>query len=142
MKEVARKVRLLASPNVDSISINRDRYFHNAYTIDLPLDSMPDHIWQDIFEKEWKSSRHLWDRKLFIVGDKLRLATTVDDLEDKLDWISQIIERTNKDVEEYNQETEARETQVEDDARRRTAEEGRVSVDTIRDTIRKRLGTI
>lgn len=142
MKEVARKVRLLASPNVDSISINRDRYFHNAYTIDLPLDSMPDHIWQDIFEKEWKSSRHLWDRKLFIVGDKLRLATTVDDLEDKLDWISQIIERTNKDVEEYNQETEARETQVEDDARRRTAEGDRVSVDTIRDTIRKRLGTI
>jgi hypothetical protein len=142
VKEVARKVRLLASPNVDSISINRDRYFHNAYTIDLPLDSMPDHIWQDIFEKEWKSSRHLWERKLFIVGDKLRLVTTVDDLEDKLDWISQIIERTNKDVEEYNQETEARETQVEDDARRRTAEEGRVSVDTIRDTIRKRLGTI
>lgn len=142
MKEVARKVRLLASPNVDFISINRDRYFHNAYTIDLPLDSMPDHIWQDIFEKEWKSSRHLWDRKLFIVGDKLRLATTVDDLEDKLDWISQIIERTNKDVEEYNQETEARETQVEDDARRRTAEGDRVSVDTIRDTIRKRLGTI
>lgn len=142
MKEVARKVRLLASPNVDSISINRDRYFHNAYTIDLPLDSMPDHIWQDIFEKEWKSSRHLWDRKLFIVGDKLRLATTVDDLEDKLDWISQIIERTNKDVEEYNQETEAREIQVEDDARRRTAEGDRVSVDTIRDTIRKRLGTI
>jgi hypothetical protein len=142
VKEVARKVRLLASPNVDSISINRDRYFHNAYTIDLPLDSMPDHIWQDIFEKEWKSSRHLWERKLFIVGDKLRLATTVNDLEDKLDWISQIIERTNKDVEEYNQETEARETQVEDDARRRTAEEGRVSVDTIRDTIRKRLGTI
>jgi tRNA uridine 5-carbamoylmethylation protein Kti12 len=142
VKEVARKVRLLASPNVDSISINRDRYFHNAYTIDLPLDSMPDHIWQDIFEKEWKSSRHLWDRKLFIVGDKLRLATTVDDLEDKLDWISQIIERTNKDVEEYNQETEARETQVEEDARRRTAEGDRVSVDTIRDTIRKRLGTI
>lgn len=142
MKEVARKVRLLASPNVDSISISRDRYFHNAYTIDLPLDSMPDHIWQDIFEKEWKSSRHLWDRKLFIVGDKLRLATTVDDLEDKLDWISQIIERTNKDVEEYNQETEARETQVEEDARRRTAEGDRVSVDTIRDTIRKRLGTI
>jgi len=142
VKEVARKVRLLASPNVDSISISRDRYFHNAYTIDLPLDSMPDHIWQDIFEKEWKSSRHLWDRKLFIVGDKLRLATTVDDLEDKLDWISQIIERTNKDVEEYNQETEARETQVEEDARRRTAEGDRVSVDTIRDTIRKRLGTI
>ena len=142
MKEVASKVRLLASPNVDSISISRDRYFHNAHIIDLPLDSTPNHIWQDIFEKEWKSSRHLWDRKLFIVGDKLRLATTVDDLEDKLDWISQIIERTNKDVEEYNQETEARETQVEEDARRRTAEEDRVSVDTIRDIMRKRLGTI
>lgn len=142
MKEVASKIRLLASPNTDSINISRDRYFHNAYIIDLPLDSTPNHIWQDIFEKEWKSSRHLWDRKLFIIGDNLRLVTTVDDLEDKLDWISQIIERTNKDVEEYNQETEAREKQVEEDARRRTADEDRVSVDTIRDTIRKRFGII
>ena len=57
----------------DKIVIKKDHYFSNAYIIDRPLDSIPDHIWQDIFERQWKSSRHLWDRKLSVVGNKLRL---------------------------------------------------------------------
>lgn len=55
--------------------------------------------------REWKSGRHLWDRKLFVVGEKLRLVTTVNDIEDKLDWVRQVIERTNRDIDEYNQES-------------------------------------
>lgn len=142
LKEVAKKVKLLESPDADKIDISRDHYFRNAYVVDLPLDSAPDHVWLDIFDREWKSTRHLWDRKLFVIGNKLRLVTTIDDIEDKLDWISQVIERINKDIDEYNQETVARETQVQEETRRRTAEEDRMSVDAIRDTIRKRLGTI
>jgi hypothetical protein len=63
---------------------------------------MPDHVWQDIFERICKSSRHLWDRKLFVIGDKLRLVTTADEFGDKLDWIKQIIKETNKGIDEYN----------------------------------------
>ena len=101
MKEIATKVKLSKPFDVDKITIKIDRYFPNAYIIDLPLDSMPNHIWQYIFEQKWKSSRHLWDRKLFVMGDKLRLVTTVDEFADKLDWIEQIINETNRAIDEY-----------------------------------------
>lgn len=131
------KVKLSGLINADSIAISKDRYFADAYVIDLPLDSVPNHVWQDIFEREWKSSRHLWDRKLFVVGDNLRLVTAKDDVEDKLDWVKQVIERTNTLIDEYNRDEEAR-TQIEEGMRSRSLEDERMSIDTIRDSLRKR----
>jgi uncharacterized protein YlxW (UPF0749 family) len=66
------------------------------------------------FELEWKKSRYLWDRKLFVMGDKLRLVTNVDNINEKFDWVKKIIEQTNKIVEEYNRKAEARETEIEE----------------------------
>ena len=102
MDGIVKKVALLKPFDINKIDIKRDRYFSNAYIIDLPLDSMPDHVWQSIFEQKWKSSRHLWDRKLFVIGDKLRLVTSPDNFEEKLEWIEQVIEATNKAIDEYN----------------------------------------
>jgi len=111
MKEIAKKVKLSKPFDVDKITIKRDRYFPSAYIIDLPLDSIPDHIWQDIFERTWKSSRHLWDRKLFVIGDKLRLVTTAHEFGDKLDWIEQVIKETNKGIDEYDRMVQIEEMQ-------------------------------
>ena len=108
--------------------ISKDRYFADAYVIDLPLDSVPNHVWQDVFDREWKSSMHLWDRKLYVIGDNLRLLTTKDNIEDKLDWVKQIIERTNKLVDEYARQ--------EKDFRSSRVEEQRI-IDTIRNSLRK-----
>jgi hypothetical protein len=137
VKETASKVRLKRDINAATIPIRRDDYFPNAYIIDLPLDSVPNHAWQDILDREWKSSLRLWDRKLFVVGDKLRLVTTIDDIKSKLDWVKQVIEDTNRGIDEYNEETEAREAKEEED--RHTSEE-RLNIDTIRDNLRKTLG--
>jgi len=63
---------------------------------------MPGQVWQDIFERQWKSSRHLWDRKIFVMGDTLRLVTTANEFGDKLDWVEQVIKETNKTIGEYN----------------------------------------
>ncbi|MBS7636000.1 hypothetical protein KEJ37_01425 [Candidatus Bathyarchaeota archaeon] len=93
--------------DASKISIERDRYFHNAYIKDLPLEAAPNHIWQDIFEHEWKSSRYLWDGKLFILGDRIGLITTEEDFKEKHDWIEHIIDQTNKAIDEYNRSTEA-----------------------------------
>lgn len=141
MRDYLRKVKLSEPINVDSIAISKDRYFADAYVIDLPLDSVPSHVWQDIFEREWKSSRHLWDRKLFVVGDNLRLVTTKYDLEDKLDWVKQVIERTNTSLDEYNREEEARGQQIEE-MRNRASEEEKTSIDVIRDNLRRRFGAL
>jgi len=137
MRETVKKVKLLEPVDVDKITIKRDLYFRRAYIIDLPLDSMPDHVWQDIFEQEWKSSRHLWDRKLFVLGDKLRLVTTANEIEEKLDWIKQVIEQTNKGIEEYNREAEARRAQIGEQVKRQMLEE-EAKVEGIRNGLRRR----
>jgi len=136
MKEQTKKVKFLKPIDVDKITISRDHYFPNAYIIDLPLDSTPEHVWQDIFEREWKSSRHLWDRKLFVVGDKLRLVTSVNGIEEKLDWVKQVVERTNKRVDEYNLEAEARAAQIGEQMKKRVLEE-KARVERIRNRLRK-----
>jgi hypothetical protein len=140
MKEKIKEVKLLKPFDVDKITIKRDSYFPNAYIIDLPLDSMPDHVWQDIFERTWKSSRHLWDRKLFVLGDKLRLVTSVDEFEDKLNWIEQIIKETNKHISEYNRMAQEEEkARIKEEVEKQTLLKEKANIEMIRDNLRKRL---
>ena len=134
MSEKAKKVNLLKPFDASKISIERDRYFHDAYIVDLPLETTPDHVWQDIFDREWKSSRHLWDRKLFIVGDKIRLITTEEDFKEKLDWVEYVINQTNKAVDEYNRSIEvAKELEI-----KRTSWEDRAAIERMREILLKK----
>ena len=139
MKETVKKVKLLRPFDVDKITIRRDSYFPSAYITDLPLNSMPDHIWQDIFERAWKSSRHLWDRKLFVIGDKLRLVTTANEFGDKLDWIEQVIEETNKNIDEYNRLVQLEEeTRIKVGKQRQELWEEKARVERMKETLKKR----
>ena len=140
LKGVIKKVKLLKSPDFDKIDIARDHNFRNVYIIDLPLDSAPDEVWLDLFEREWKSACHLWDRKLFVMHNKLRLMTTIEDIEGKLDWLIQVIERTNEDIDKYNEELVARDTELQN--RSLLEAEEKLAIDHIRDALRKRLGTV
>jgi len=140
-KNVVKKVMLLEPIEADKIAIKKDHYFSNAYIIDLPLDSIPDHVWQDIFERQWKSSRHLWDRKLFVVGKKLRLVTSPNAMKEKLDWVKEVVDRTNLSVEEFNREAEARSVEIarlEERLTQQILEEEQVVAEMIRDILRKR----
>lgn len=141
MPEVAKKVKLSEPIDIDSVDIHRDHYFHNAFVIDLPLDSLPDHVWLYIFEKEWKASRHLWERKLFVLGEKLRLVTTEQEMEEKLDWVKQVIERTNTGVDEYNRESQARVPQIEQEAKK-LAEEEIAKAEAIKSIVVRRFGAV
>jgi hypothetical protein len=139
MKEIAKKAKLLKPFDVDKVTIRIDRYFPNAYIVDLPLDSMPDHVWQYIFEQKWKSSRHLWDRKLFVMGDKLRLVTTVDEFGDKLDWIEQVIKETNKGIDEHNLVVQKEEEiRTKEEMKKQKIWEEKSKIEMMKDTLRKR----
>ena len=143
MKEIVKKVKLLTPFDVENITINRDRYFPNAYIIDLPLDSIPDHIWQDIFDRTWKSSRHLWDRKLFVISDRLRLVTTANEFGDKLDWIEEVINETNKNIDEYNRLNQLeKETGIKEEKQRQELWKEKAKIDTIRETLRRRFAPV
>jgi hypothetical protein len=133
--EKTQKVKLLKPFDVSKISIEKDLYFSEAYVIDLPLESSPDHTWLDIFDHEWKSSRHLWDRKLSVIGDRVRLVTTEHDFKDKLDWVEQIIDQTNKAVEEHRHMLQIAEQQKE-----RATWDDRARIERIREMLRAKFG--
>ncbi len=139
MGNIPRKVNLLKPFNVDGINVMQDNYFSNAFIVDLPLDSTPDHIWQSIFELKWKSSRHLWDRKTFIINDTLRLVTSPDEFEDKLNWIETVVTETNKTIEEYlealHQDDERR---IKQEVQKHTSWEERARVEIIKEILRRK----
>lgn len=139
METVSRKVNLLKPFDVDNVNIRKDEYFADAFIVDLPLDYVPDHMWQEIFEGKWKSSRHLWDRKLYVLGSQLRLVTSPDDFEAKLNWIENMILETNKTVDEQllaiQQEEERR---IKTEVRKQTPWEERARIEMIKDALRKK----
>lgn len=136
MNRIAKKVNILTPVDIEKVTIKRDHYFPNAYIIDIPLDSVPDHVWQDFFEREWKLSRHLWDRKIYLIGDKIRLLTTIDNLEDKLDWVKRVVEQTNRQVDEYNRGAWARRAEIEERAKKEMLEE-QARIERIKEALRK-----
>jgi hypothetical protein len=138
LKDLVKKVNLFKPFDVKKVAIRKDRYFPNAYVVDLPLDSMPDHVWQHIFERTWKSSIHLWDRKLYVIGDKLRLLTPPDEFAEKLDWIEQVIEETNKDVDKHN-----RVVQLEEEGKQKQEIwEEKARVETMKEILRRRFAAV
>ena len=139
MAEIARKVNLLKPFEVDKINITQDAYFVNAFLVDLPLDATPDHVWQDVFDQKWKASRHLWDRKLFVIGNKLRLVTPSDEFENKLTWVEKIIEETNRTIDQYlvglQQDEERR---IKEEVHKQTAWEEKARIEMIKDILRRK----
>jgi len=132
MSRLGKKVNLMKSIDVDTIPIRRDSFLTNAYVIELPLDSQPDYVWQTIFEQEWKSSLHLWERKVVIVGNKLLLITTPNEIAEKIDWLKRMMESTNARVESFIQTQ-----QMLEEAEKR--EELRKHENIIRDALRMKL---
>jgi len=103
MSRMSKTVNLVEPIDVDRIPIRKDVFLKNAYVIELPIDCQPDYVWRTFFEQEWKSSLHLWERKVVIVGDKLLLITTPDEIGEKIDWLKRMIESTNMRVERFSQ---------------------------------------
>lgn len=135
MSRLSKKVNLKKPIDVDKIPIRRDTFFPDAYLIELPLDSQPDYIWQTLFEQEWKSSLHLWERKVVVVGSKLVLITSPAQIEEKIDWVKKIVESTNVRVEKFN------ETQhIMEEVEKKEALKEHENI--IRDALRARLGLV
>ncbi len=135
MGRLGKKVNLMAPVDVDKIPIRRDDFYTNAYVIGLPLDSQPDYVWQTLFEQEWKSSLHLWERKVVVLGDKLLLITTPNEIEEKIDWLKRIVESTNTRVERFNKTQQIMKEAEE-------AEELEKHENIIRDALRTKLALV
>lgn len=105
MAESVKRVNIKHPIDAHNISIKEDPFRHNAYVISLPLDSDPSYVWQTLFEQTLSSSLDFWDRKALVAGRELKLMTTQNDLEEKLEWLEGIVDATNRQVEEHNRKT-------------------------------------
>lgn len=107
MAELAKKISIKHPISVEHVSIHNDPFRPGAYVISLPLDAVPSYTWQTLFELELWSSLDFWDRKVLVVGDQLKLVTTLDKLQEKLNWLEQIVVAANRRVDEHNRNVEA-----------------------------------
>ena len=120
--------------DVDKVRIERDIFLANAFVVELQLDFQPDYVWQTFFEQEWRSSLHLWERKVTIIGSKLLLVTTPTGIEEKIDWLKGVIESTNLRVERFNKTQQALEEKEATEALKKHE-------NIIRDTLRMKLSS-
>lgn len=97
---MAKSIRIVTPFDTSKISVSQNPKFPDAYIVDLPLDSVPDQEWRDAFDLKWKSSRDLWDRKLLLIQDKVRLVTTADGFVEKLEWVEKTINETNDAIKD------------------------------------------
>ncbi|MGD0977691.1 MAG: hypothetical protein ABR962_00970 [Candidatus Bathyarchaeia archaeon] len=97
---MAKSVRIVTPFDTSKICVSQNPTFPEAYIVDLPLDSVPDQEWRDAFDLKWKSSRDLWDRKLLLMDDKVRLVTTADGFVEKLEWVEKTIDETNDAIKD------------------------------------------
>lgn len=81
----------------------------------------------------------MWDRKIFVIGSKLRLVTTADEFGGKLDWVEQVIHETNEGVEKHNLAVQKQqEVRIEQELRKQKLWEKKATVQSMRDALRKR----
>jgi hypothetical protein len=76
-----------------------------------------------------------------MMSDKLGLVTTADEMEEKLGWVKQVLEQTDRGVEKYNREAEVRVTQMDEQMKKQMLEE-EANVERIRDVLRSRSGAL
>jgi len=138
---VAKSEKIMAPFDASRICVSQNPSFPDAYIVDLPLDSVPDQDWRDAFELKWQSSRDLWDRKLFLINDKLRLVTTVDEFVEKLCWIEKIIAETNDAIKEQYHAIESEKEMIRDALAKQLLQNESPRTEMIVDILRRRFGT-
>jgi hypothetical protein len=107
LADLAKKINIRHPIGVDHVDIRNDTFHPGAYVISLPLDGYPSYAWQTLFDLELWGSLDFWDRKVLVVEDQLKLVTTLNNLQEKLNWLDHIVVATNKRVDEHNRDVRA-----------------------------------
>lgn len=111
---MTKKIHIKEPIDPDKLLIEKGDSFPRAYIVELPLVSTPSDLWKTIFLDEWKMSLYPLKRMITIVGRRLRILTTPDEIEGKIMWVKQLVDLTNRRVEEYAKEIKKKEEKEEE----------------------------
>lgn len=131
MEQPSKKVNL-KPVDADKIKIEKIAAFEEAYAFELELDSTPDHVWQEIFENEHKTSLYGMKRQVQAVGNRLRIVTAPDEIKDKIEWVKSLVKSTNERVEAYNREVEQK-----NEAEKRKRAKEKEAIEKMRESLKK-----
>ena len=102
-----KKVAIINIVEIDTETVEKHYSLPEAYAFYIKLSGKPERHWINIFDFEWKRSRHLTKREISVVGSKLRLISRVDDnIQNHVAFAKDLVKKTNKRVEEDNQRIE------------------------------------
>jgi uncharacterized coiled-coil protein SlyX len=135
---MAKSVRITTPFDTNKISVSQNPTFPDAYIVDLPLDCAPDQEWRDAFDLKWKSSRDLWDRKLSLIDDKVRLVTTADGFVEKLEWVEKTIDETNNVIKEQCRIIEKEKEMIREATAKQALQTDMRGSEMIKETLRRR----
>jgi hypothetical protein len=96
-----KKVQLKIA-DIEQIHIDKDYSFPDAYVMELPLDPIPDEVWHGLFRNEYNNDPYTLTRKIEVMRNSLRVITTLEECDKHLEWVRQLVDRTNNRVDEWN----------------------------------------
>jgi len=87
---------------VDSDHVEKDDSFSKAYAFYIALSETPEPVWVELFMSRYESTFTSLKREMTIQGNRVRVVTAPGEEEDHVRFLRQVVDETNKDVDEYN----------------------------------------
>jgi hypothetical protein len=110
MTRLLRKVNLKEPIDPDKLNVEKAYPEKELYNVDFPLDSTPDYVWEQCFEREARIAILNLQRRVKIVGNNLRITAPLNEVnKGMIEGIKKLVNATNQCVEEYDKEMLQRE---------------------------------
>ena len=100
------KVKKISIKSVDTDLVEKDDSFPEALAFYVYLSEVPESVWREFFSSEYEQSWFNLKREVTVSGDRIRIVTSPGEEQQHIDFIKQVVERTNRQVDEYNGELE------------------------------------
>jgi hypothetical protein len=92
---------------VDADTLEKDETFPEAYAFYIELSDEPDNVWRSYLAK-WNNALNAMQRKIDVVGDRLRLVFVYgDNIQNYDKYVAQLVKWVNERVMEYNKKVDS-----------------------------------
>jgi hypothetical protein len=104
-------VKKIDISGVDTDRVEKDNSFPKAYAFYVALSQAPEPIWVELFMSRYESVFTNMKRGMTIQGGHIRVVTAPGEEEEHVRFLRQVVEETNKDVDEHNRKSARQEEQ-------------------------------
>jgi hypothetical protein len=104
-------VKKITINGVDTDHIEKDESFPKAYAFYVALSETPEQIWVEFFMSRYEGMFTSLKREMTIQGSRVRVVTAPGEEGEHVRFLRQVVDETNKDVDEYNKKLARQEQQ-------------------------------